>query len=226
MHAKLETLGLEKVLLPFGTTSAQEPNVPIFVSADIKSKSRVVIIVGETYQDLGIIAHRVLEGPGGVTKGSMISVVEALQSQPSSPAESSSPGFILANTGQYIWHQALKRCLTIVGAEGAPMPSAVHAGLKWFAEVGRDRVRGSENTREHMKTVFESVVPAFVDEEASLDIIAVGDGADALAKYMDWSETWKKFTGRTNCLAILGGYHDVDDLECASFREFLREVST
>jgi hypothetical protein len=154
----------------------------------------------------------------------MISVVETLQSQPSSPTDPSSPGFILANTGQYIWHNALKRCTTIAGSEGAPMPSAVHAGIKWYAEVGKDRVKGNENTREHIKTIFESVVPSFVDKDAAIDIIAVGDGADALEKYLDWSETWKKLTDRVNCVAILGGYHAVDELECDTFREFLREV--
>lgn len=223
VHTKLEDLGLKKVLLPLGT-SPEEPNVPIFVSAELKSKSRVIIIIGETYQDLGVMAHRVIGGPGGVTKGSLISVVKALQSQPSSPTDSSSPGFIIANTGQYIWHPALKRCLTVVGSEGAPMPSAVHAGLKWTAEVGKDRVTGSENTREHIKSIFESVLPAFVNEAAILDVIAVGDGADALEKYLDWSETWKKFTGRINGLVILGGYLAVDDLKCSGFREFLREV--
>ncbi|KAH6651908.1 Arb2 domain-containing protein [Truncatella angustata] len=223
VHAGLEALGLKKTLLPLGTTSPTTPNVPIFVSSDIEAKSRVIVIIGETYQDLGILAHRVLGGLGGVAKGSMISVVSALQRQPSGPGDATPPGFILANTGQFIWHAAVQRSLTIVGAEGAPMPSAVHAGLKWHGEVGRDRVPGSEDTRAHIKTIFEGVVPAMVDPDAAIDVIAVGDGADALEQYLDWSETWKKLTGRINCLAILGGYHSMDDLKCDGFREFLRE---
>ncbi|KAK6072666.1 Arb2 domain-containing protein [Seiridium cupressi] len=223
VYARLESFGLKKTLLPLGTTFIDEPNVPIFVSSTIKARSRVVIIIGETYQDLGIIAHRVLGGPGGVNKGSMASVVGTLLCQPSSPTDHSQPGFILANTGQYIWHPSLKRCTTIVGSEGTPMPSAVHAGIKWYGKVGKDRVKGSENTKEHIKTIFESVVPAYVNGDASIDIIAVGDGADALVQYLDWSETWKKLTGRINCLAIIGGYHDVEELKCDAFRQFLRE---
>lgn len=224
MHARLESLGLEKIRLPLGTPS-DKPNVPIFVSSDIKSKSRVILVIGETYQDLGIIAHRILGGRGGVNKGSMVSVVETLKSQPSSCSDPSAPGFILANTGQFIWHESLKRCHTISSTHEARMPSAVHAGPKWYVEVGKDRVEGNRDTREHIKTIFENVIPAFLNKEAGIDIVAVGDGADALEKYLDWSETWKKLSDKINCLAILGGYYAIEDLQSTNFREFLREVS-
>ncbi|ETS84195.1 hypothetical protein PFICI_02220 [Pestalotiopsis fici W106-1] len=222
VHARLESHGLEKIRLPLGTPS-DKPNVPIFVSSDIKSKSRIILIIGETYQDLGIIAHRILGGRGGVNKGSMVSVVSTLKSQPSSSSDPSPPGFILANTGQFIWHESLKRCCTISGTEGTPMPSAVHAGVKWYVEVGKDRVEGNKDIREHMKTIFETVIPAFLNKDAGLDIIAVGDGADALEKYLDWSETWKRLSDRINCLAILGAYYHLEDLQSTNFREFLRE---
>lgn len=223
VHSRLESLGLEKIRLPLGA-SPDEPNVPILVSADIKTKSRVILIIGETYQDLGIIAHRILGGRGGVNKGSMVSVVETLQSQPSSSTDPTAPGFILANTGQLIWHESLKRCHTIPGTVGVQMPSAVHAGIKWHVEVGKDRVEGNTTAKEHIKTIFESVVPTLLNPEAGIDIVAIGDGADELEKYLDWSETWKKLADRINCLAILGGYYDSEFMQCQAFREFMREV--
>lgn len=223
VHSRLESLGLEKIRLPLGA-SPDEPNVPIFVSADIKTKSRVILIIGETYQDLGIIAHRILGARGGVNKGSMVSVVESLQSQPFSSTDPTAPGFILANTGQLIWHESLKRCHTIHATLGVQMPSAVHAGIKWFVEVGKDRVKGNTTAKEHIKTIFECVVPTLLNPQAGIDIIAVGDGADELEKYLDWSETWKKLADRINCLAILGGYYDAEFMQCQAFREFMREV--
>ncbi|KAK6189631.1 hypothetical protein LQW54_013074 [Pestalotiopsis sp. IQ-011] len=223
VHSRLESLGLEKIRLPLGA-SPDEPNVPILVSADIKTKSRVILIIGETYQDLGIVAHRILGGRGGVNKGSMVSVVETLQSQPSSSTDPTAPGFILANTGQLIWHESLKRCHTIPGTVGVQMPSAVHAGIKWHVEVGRDRVEGNTTAKEHIKTIFESIVPTLLNPEAGIDIVAIGDGADELEKYLDWSETWKKLADRINCLAILGGYYDSEFMQCQAFREFMREL--
>ncbi|KAI0130167.1 hypothetical protein BJ170DRAFT_692768 [Xylariales sp. AK1849] len=221
VHGRLEHLGLTKTLLPLGTTSTSEPHIPIFVSSGIKTKSRVVIIIGETYQDLGIIAHRVLGGQGGVDKGSMVSVIRTLLQQPSSREDPAPPGIILANSGQSLWCPTLGRPLTIVGAQGSPMPSAVHGGLYWDGE--NDRVEGNKNIKEHIRYIFEKVVPAFVDGNAKIDVLAVGDGADALEQYLDWSVTWDKFRGRVNALAIVGGYHSMDELQCEGFREFLRE---
>ncbi|KAI1843701.1 hypothetical protein JX266_010147 [Neoarthrinium moseri] len=226
VHQRLEALGLKKTLLPLGTTDTSQPHLPVFVSSDIKDKSRVVVVIGETYQDLGILAHRVLGGPGGVDNGSMVSVVKTLQAQPSSPTDSddhdaSPPGIVLANTGQTVWSPALRRTLTLVGSGGAPMPSAVHAGPRWDGE--RERVPGNGDAREHIAYVFDQVVPALVGAGAGLDVIAVGDGADALEQYLDWPVTWARLAGRLNCLAIVGGYHAADNIKCSAFREFLRK---
>lgn len=72
--------GLVRLPLPLGTP-ADEPHVPIYVSPDLKRKRRVVIIFGESEQELGVIAHRVIGGRGGVDEGSMVGVIRALQGQ-------------------------------------------------------------------------------------------------------------------------------------------------
>jgi hypothetical protein len=205
-----------------GTTTSQ-PHIPIFVSSDIGSKTRVVLIFGETYQDLGVLAHRVLSGPGGIDKGSMVSVIKEIGQQRSSPADSSPPGIILANTGQtHFWSPELQRPLTIAGSEGAPMPSAAHCGIS--IREGENRVPENGNMREHIRYIFEKVVPAFVGAKAGLDILAVGDAADAVEQYLDWGVTWGRLEGMINCMAIVGGYHPVEELQCEGFVQFLREV--
>jgi hypothetical protein len=180
------------------------------------------VIFGETYQDLGILAHRVLGGPGGVDKGSMVSVVKSLLKQASSPEDPLSPGIILANTGQTLWSPELKRPLTLSGSEGAPRPSAVHAGI--CIQGAKNQVPENGNAKEHVKYIFEKVVPAFVGAEAGLDILAVGDAADTVEQYLDWSVTWGRLGGMINCMAIVGGYHPMDELKCEGFTQFLREV--
>jgi hypothetical protein len=209
--------------------------VPILVSEDIQSKSRVIIILGQTYQDLGILAHRILGGPGGVDRGSMVSVVRALQQHGSGPGnEDTAPGFILANTGQTTWSPELGRALTRVGINGAPMPSAVHNGPRdcdededaaQYGGTASDRIPGNHDARDHIRAIFEDVVPVLVAAAATLDVIAVGDSADELEGYLDWTVTWARLSGRLNCLAIVGGYYEMDKLKCDGFREFMREVS-
>ncbi|KAK6839668.1 hypothetical protein PG987_005534 [Apiospora arundinis] len=217
---RLEALGLEKVLLPFGTMSSSEPHVPIFMSTNLKAKSRVVLIFGETMQDLGMLAHRVIGGPGGVDKGSLVSIVRALQGQKSGPGDDAAPGIILANTSQLVWSPELKRALCQIGAEGAPMPSAVHGGMLITDE---NRVADNRTAKDHVRYVFEKVVPALTRADAALEIIGLGDGADIVEDYLDWGVTWGRLQGRIRCLAILGGYKLIDELQCESFKTFLRE---
>ncbi len=52
--------------------------MPIFASPDLAAKKRVVLVVGESLQDLGVLAYRVIGGPGGVDHGSMVSLVRQL----------------------------------------------------------------------------------------------------------------------------------------------------
>lgn len=206
--------------------------------------SRVILIFGESFQDLGIIAQRVVGGPGGVDKGSMVSVVKAIQALPSSPAAPApttsaattnqddeagrdddphprpdAPGIILANTGQLYWEPEIPRPLNRESFLSAPMKSAVHDGRVPCANC--NTVPGHENPEDHVARVFEYVGP-YLFPTASLDILGVGDGADAVAEYLDNGPTWHRWATRVNCLAILGGSRSLYRVRCEGFRQFLR----
>ncbi|RYP20002.1 hypothetical protein DL765_003051 [Monosporascus sp. GIB2] len=232
IHKRLTNLGLEKIPLPLGTpttaddgttTTTTAPHVPIFVSADIAQKSRVVLIFGESFQDLGVLAHRVVGGPGGVNKGSMVSIVYSLQQQRSSPADAAAPGVILANTGQLLWCPSAGRVLTRHAFDAAPMKSAVHEGR--LVDEHRNRVPGNRGVAEHVRYVFESVVPAFVDarKEAQIDVVAVGDAAEAVERYLDGEAVWARWRNRVSCFANVGGYYPTWELKCEGFKQFLRD---
>ncbi|KAI0012059.1 hypothetical protein F4779DRAFT_635131 [Xylariaceae sp. FL0662B] len=220
IHERLENLGLKKVPLPLDTTDTSQPHVPIFVSADIKTKSRVVIIFGESSQDLGVLAHRVIGGAGGVNKGSLVSIVAALQQQRSSSTDAAPPGIILANMGELLWWPAGARTLSPSAFRAAPMKSAVHQGHDVTAA---NEVPENRTLKDHVGCVFGKVLPRFVDPAARLDLITVGDAADFVEHYLDWDPAWKVHQGRINCLAIVGGLQPVWELTCESFKEFLRK---
>ncbi len=267
-------LGLRKVLLPLGTSDARSPHVPIFVSSSSGNSdssgddndnddkdtspgpSRAVLVFGETAQDLGVVAHRVVSGPGGVDRGSMTSVVAALLRQRSSPTDARPPAVVLANPGQLLWWQprsgpdldldrgggnggdangegagtgagaaaeATGRAMTRHAFDAAPMRSAVHDGV--LVDEARNRVPGNRDADEHVRYVFEQVVPSLVLGDARLDVVAVGDAADAVERYLDRDAAWSRWGGRVACFANLGGYHPAWELKCDGFKQFLRDVS-
>ncbi|KAI1140783.1 Arb2 domain-containing protein [Hypoxylon sp. FL0543] len=217
---RLENLGLKKELVPLGTTDPSKPHVPIFVSKDIAAKTRVVVIFGETTQDLGALAHRVIGGPGGINKGSMVSIVSELLKQRSSPSDPSPPGVILANMGELIWWPGGNRTLSRSAFNATPMKSAVHIGSTYTKE---NQVPGNETFMRHVNYIFEEVIPHFVNESAGIDVVGVGDGADTVERYLDLFPVWETWKKRINCLALVGGLHPIWELKNEDFgNQFLR----
>ncbi|KAI1749270.1 Arb2 domain-containing protein [Xylaria castorea] len=222
IHKRLTDLGLSKLFLPACTASVpSDPSVPIFVSADLAKKSRVVIIFGETHQDLGVLAHRVLGGKGGIEKGSLVSVVKALLQQRCSPTDATAPGIILANMGELVWWPEGGRTLSKFAFDWAPMRSAAHVGN--YVDPKVNRVPENENFGAHVKYIFEKVVPDFVNSTAGLEIIGLGDGADVVETYLNNSATWERVAGRITCFASVGGHFPVWELKCDGLREFLKD---
>lgn len=218
----LENLGLKKVPLPLGTSDLTKPHVPIFISKDIAAKSRVVVIFGETAQDLGVIAHRIIGGAGGVAKGSMVSIVSKLLQQRSSPSDSSPPGIILANMGELLWWPAGNRTLSFSAFSGTPMKSAVHYGME---VTDKNKVPHNADMKEHVNYIFDEVIPHFVKDCAKIDVIGVGDSAEIVEQYLDLPAVWPQWKDRISSLSLVGGLHPVWELKNEEFANvFLRNV--
>jgi hypothetical protein len=225
-----------KTLLPLGNTDLTQPHVPIFTSHDLDKKSRVVLIFGETCQNFGVLAHRVAGGPGGINKGSLVSVVREIKSTLSTVGDVTDgkhmngnnykdtqlPGIILANTGQLWWWPEGKRSVGPVERHEVPMKSAVHLGRQ--TDEQHNAVPGNRNPDEHVRYIFEAVVASLVANDAKLDVIAVGDATELVQKYLGAEENWAKWSGRMNSMAIVGGFYAAQEVQAEGFREFLKDV--
>ena len=178
--------------------------------------SRVVLVFGETCQDLGVVAHRVIGGPGGVDKGSMVSFVRPVLEEGQVDV-----GVILANMGQLLWWAEgdPPRPLTRHALAAAPRRSAVHD----FPRGAGVPNHGSAS--EHVRAIFEEVVPALAPISATLDIVAIGDAVDVVETYLDREDVWSRWRSRLGCFVNVGGYFPAWELKCDGFKQFLRDVS-
>lgn len=223
VEKRLYDVGLEKIALP-PMTELSSPHVPILATPNIKSASRIVVIVGEPTQDLGIIAGRVANGPGGIDKGTMISVVKALQTQVASSTDSSPPGVILANPGQLYWWPEKRRALTLIESVAIPLPSLVHAGRRHVPSL--NNIPENEDPAAHVKCLFQKFLKTAIENHVKFDIVAIGQSCEVMERFFDNDENWKTWGSRLNAMLLLGSVYSTEDLTNTGFKEFLANVSS
>ncbi|CAN8100203.1 unnamed protein product [Discula destructiva] len=229
IHERLTSspsLSLIKLALPLGTPSTS-PHTPIFVSPDLKRKNRIIVLFGESDQDLGVLAHRVVSGKGGVDAGSVVGLVKALTNNNNNNnnhngrPEGDDVGVVLANMGESFWWPEGGRALSYRQSSGVRMKSTVHKGV--YFDVQTHGIPGHGDVDEHVRMVFESVLgnADFLGEEAVIQVIGVSEGAVAVEKFLD--ENWTVWKDRVVSLAILGGGMEQDEVQNEGFKAFLKE---
>jgi Arb2 domain. len=165
---------------------------------------------------------------GGINKGSLVSLVQGLKKQQAEDGKKDEElGIVLANLGELWWWPEGKRGLTPRGRHGVPMASCVHLG-RWHDKKVNE-IPLNRSPAQHVKCVFESVVLGGeegkkVPDDAMLDIIAVGDGADEVEKYLDQEEVWAKIGDRLNSFVNLNGNYSATKLTCNGFKKFMEDV--
>ncbi|KAG6065892.1 hypothetical protein E4U32_006805 [Claviceps aff. humidiphila group G2b] len=221
IHQRLQSEGLEKRQLPLGA-EPHEPHVSIFASPNLSSKTRVVVIFGETSHYLGTVAGRVTHGVGGIDKGSMVSVVRELHKHVSSKEDPSPPGIVIANPAESHWWPEGQRCLTVEDSAAIPLPSLVHIARRWCPD--RDRVPGNRSAAEHVSYVFDELLRGELREDAKLSIVAVGQSCELLTTFLDDAENRNRWLGRLDGMILLGTVYPVETLN-DDLKSFLAERS-
>ncbi|OAA54900.1 Arb2 domain protein [Cordyceps fumosorosea ARSEF 2679] len=183
VHDRLESLGLRKTPLPPPELGSEAKHVNIFVSENIKSAERIIVVFGECAKELGMVASRIAGGPGGINKGTMVGAVKGIQRYESA-------GIILANMGESYWSQEYKRAVTPADSTAQSMPSLVHMGIKYDAQV--NDIPGSETPLCHARTVLDAAVTQYANKEAKINIIALGDSCEVITSLLDGEKTWTR----------------------------------
>lgn len=172
---RLEGLGLVKLRLPLGATETDK-HLNIFISDDLKEKKEIIVLFPEASQDLGIFAHRVIGGKGGINAGSAVSFVKNIQ-ETAAKAGKEVPGIILANLGHQCWSTRAKKAMTWTSWFALPRKSA--ADPEFFFDEYKNTIPGNKNAAEHIAYVFNHVLgnADFCDQESKIQVLGVSEGA-------------------------------------------------
>lgn len=139
----------------------------------LRDKDRVIVIVGETNTNLGILSTFGVLKDLGLVKGSIIHLlhccVEAYGARSIEP-----PGFIILNPGQLLYSHKEHRNMSFEqwwcrDKENALAPDYV-------IDETHNRLNGHRRPEDHVSTVLESVVPGLVKEGVKVSIIGVVEG--------------------------------------------------
>lgn len=177
---RMDDLGFQTLRLPLGAAETDN-HVPVWVSAGISTKKRVIVIFGERNQDLGVFSYRVI-GDEGIGIGSCLNLVKAIQHGPTGTADDAVPGIIIANPAQLHWYRGGGRAITSTEWQNLPRKSAVHEPFS--VHPVKNRIPQNTDFREHIHYIFEEVVPALVNKDAQLDLIGLEYPGSAAVEYL------------------------------------------
>ena len=212
------------------------------MSSDIAKKQRVIVVLGEGVQDLGIWAYRTV-GQKSINEGSAVDFVKAVQGQSTTSSSSLSedattetPGIIIANLGQLVWYRGGRRAMTLRTWQALPRRSAVHMPMR--LDMVKNRVPGNEDSERHIEHIFTKVLPQLLGKDTIVNVIGIGDGAIDTVRFLEANCTLSKvglcfsvliaagsaLSTRISAIAVGAPVHTVDEFTNKAFKNFLSKV--
>jgi hypothetical protein len=197
--------------------SLTDPHVPILTSPHLSTAKRIIVYFGESVQDLGVLAYRIV-GQENIAAGSALNFVHDVQSREGS----GNTAIVIANPGQLLWSRRGQRALTMASWNGQQRKNGITSAVR--VDPVRNHIPGNMNVEGHVKSVFEEVIGKLAREDVVIDVIGIGDGAEESVKYLDIN--WGRW--ETNVRAICVGLGFVwrvgDDIQDENFMKFWGKV--
>ncbi|PLN80712.1 Arb2 domain-domain-containing protein [Aspergillus taichungensis] len=209
---RLRASGLVTLRLPL-SSSATQPHVPILVSSNISTASRIIVVFGENVQDLGIWAYRNVSSDG-IAAGSAVSFARAVLGLESDTENATSAAkkiknhetaLVLTNPGQLIWHCGSSRAMSLQTWLALPRLSAVDPP---DTMSDRNKIPRNETWHGHICHVFETLLNPqgrFVRKDAKIDIIGLADGGLGAIRYL--ADEWDHWRGSISAICISHPLH-------------------
>ena len=200
MTERLSKLGIKQLYFPqLTTTKPNGPHIPILAPPldVLKTRKRIVVIINDALQDLGILAYRQLQRELGINGGSVINFAKemikrsALADNVENPEvtqnifddgagvkdDNEIPGLIAMNTGQLLYSHKYNRTMTMRSWYALPRKSIAHNHIRIHDQ--ENYVEGHRNPTEHIKSVFDLLLcnTDYVAPDAEVYIVAIEGGA-------------------------------------------------
>jgi hypothetical protein len=203
VRERLAALGLGPLYLPTLTNVKPDvPHIPILAPAAevLKTRKRIVVVINDDhYQDLGILAYRLLQREGGLNGGSIINFAKKLISRNNPDADLEEklstdragvqdneqiPGLIVMNTASLLYSHKFNKALVMRSWNSLPRQSIFHDPIMVHEE---NRVDGHRTQQEHVKSVFDSVIknPEFVAPDAEVYVVAIENGSSNIVDILN-----------------------------------------
>ncbi|KAF2797737.1 hypothetical protein K505DRAFT_268896 [Melanomma pulvis-pyrius CBS 109.77] len=235
---RLSALGIERLYLPSlsNTKPDDEPHVPILTPPAniLKSRKRVVVLINDTLQDLGILAYRQLQRELGLNGGSVVNFTKELINRSIEAKDGvdvfkdgfviedkqkETPGLVVMNLGQLLYSHKTNESLSMRSWIAKPRKSICHDVIQ-VHEV-ENRVEGHRTEQEHIKSVFNKVLhnPDFVAADAEIYVIAIENGAENLLSVL--GSELDKYGPRITAIATVHSMVDAIRITNPNLKAFL-----
>lgn len=159
--------------------AADQPHVPILVSKTHgrdPPPTRILFLVGDPDQDLGVWSHRGV-GRDGINEGTVVNFVKAVLSE----ERNKDTMLILANPGHLTWHPATRRAMTIASWDAMDRPH----GPSVTAPIGREnRIPKNEDHYQHVQYIFEEIIKPNLGPDTQVGIMCVANSARSTIEYL------------------------------------------
>ncbi|KAF1947155.1 hypothetical protein EJ02DRAFT_136032 [Clathrospora elynae] len=238
---RLSYLGLNCLHLPeFAVTKPKGPHIPILAPSPetLKTRKRVIVLVNDSTQDLGILAYRQLQRVLGINGGSVVNFVKEIIKRSSTVTtaqtdediftdgfkledDSNTPALVVLNTGQLLYSHMSNRAMTLRSWSAMPRKSITHDMVRIHEE--ENRVKGHRSAKEHVKTVFDEVIcnPERVAPEAEVYVIAIEGGTANVLDLL--TEDFEEYGSRITAMALVHSLIDDSQIKVPKIRAFLHQ---
>lgn len=213
---RLLGIGTKLLKLP-QTSSKSSPHSIIAATEKFEEAVHVVLLMGDSSRALGVIDERIMEGKGGLAKGSVIPLIQGLCASTDLPT-----AVVLANPGQLYWWPAGRKPITVNASNELRLPSLLHYGRAYHPEV--NNIPGHISPEEHMQTVMTDIIARMIPGLKRLSVISQGTGGEVTLKYFD--ANWDEWSSRLSTIICCGPTMPADCLTSEPFKDFIARVCT
>ncbi|KAH7405657.1 Arb2 domain-containing protein [Phaeosphaeria sp. MPI-PUGE-AT-0046c] len=239
---RLSKLGINRIYLPdFITKKPDGPHVPILSpSPDIlKTRKRIVVLVNDATQDLGILAYRQLQRDLGLNGATVVNFVKKLVKRSAASDRATkydnifddgfsldhndTPALLVLNTGQLLYSHKHNKAMTMRSWSAMPRRSVAHDMIRIHEE--ENRVHGHQDPKEHVKSVFDSVLcnSDRVAPDAEIYVIAIEGGTEYILQLL--GEDFERYGPRITGMALVHSLIDDSQVKDPRVRTFLHQRS-